>query len=75
MNFNLGEIDTKINGFEEALEKHSDGIAKLEMERSNLDGMLKNIDEKIEILESNKSDNEIKQSIFDRMGFCKEQDN
>ena len=29
---------------------------------------------KIETLESNKSDNQIKQLIFDRMGFCKEQD-
>ena len=89
MNYNLGEIDIKINGFEGALEKHSDGIAKLEMERSNLDGMIKNIDDNInkanhkieesikkkEILESNKSDNEIKQYIFDRTGFGKEQDN
>ena len=77
---------TEIKDVKDILDVHNDGIEFLEKEKSKLDTLIKKIDDKIddvnkniheavikiEKLESNNNDIEIKQCIHDRKGYCRE---
>ena len=89
-------VDNKLEGLhkrsdnlEIVVNEHEVEIAKIVEEKTNLDTLIKKIDEKlddyeekidgtlkkIEDLKTEKDENEIKQCSFDRKGYCKQEEN
>ena len=81
-------FEARINDLKVLLNSHSDSITDLENQKTNLNEMMKQIDanidnindkihesiNKIETLENNENEVEIKQCIYDRKGYCKMED-
>ena len=81
--------EAKMKDFDGVLNIHEEGIANLQFEKSILDDLMKQIDDninnvnqkidasmkRIEQIKKEEKETDIKQCIYDRKGYCKEEEN